>query len=222
MTLTALDPAAGFSRFQSLWRRCLIDGATDTSSVVHQLLADAYQEPQRRYHTLEHIEHCLCMFDLCQSMADDPDALEIAIWFHDVVYVPGKRDNEALSAELYLEMSSGGHGDKMRERVVRLIMATLHDGTSLEDSDSSFMVDIDLSSFALSFQDFLHDSQNLRAENPQLSDADYYQKQSNFQSCLLSRQKFFLSDFFHQRYEQQARDNLSRYFKRIRDPGQKP
>ncbi|MCK7495260.1 MAG: hypothetical protein MZW92_32355 [Comamonadaceae bacterium] len=36
----------------------------------------------------------------------DPDAVEIAIWFHDVICTPGVRDNEARSARFYLERSA--------------------------------------------------------------------------------------------------------------------
>jgi len=101
--------------------------------------------------------------------------------------------------------------------VSRLIMATLHDGNTLEDADSIYMVDIDLSSFALPWDEFLRDSQDLRAENPHLSDADYRLNQTGFQRMLLARPRFFLSDFFFERYEQQARSNLVRYFEYLRD-----
>ena len=211
------EDLTALSRFQSLWQRCQIDGTTDDSAAIHQRLVTGYNEPQRCYHTLAHIEHCLSMFDQCKSLVENSDALELAIWFHDVIFEPGNRDNEALSAELYLELSNGVQDIELRELVARMIMATLHDGSSLEDSDTRYMVDIDLSGFGSPWEQFFHDSQNIRTENPQLSDDEYYRNQGNFQTKLLARPRFFLSDHFYQRYEQQARDNLSRYFDHIRE-----
>ena len=212
MTAPALEGVSGLNRFQSLWQRCLNEGAVDTSPAIHDRMVNAYNEHQRHYHTLAHIGHCLSIFDLCKSLATNPDALEIAVWFHDVIFEPGKRNNEALSAELYQELSAGVHDSEFRDLVDRLIMATLHDGCSLDDSDAAYMVDIDLSSFGLPWEDFLRDGQHLRKECPHLSDTEYYRRQGDFQSCLLARPRFYLTDFFYQRYEQQARDNLTRYF----------
>jgi predicted metal-dependent HD superfamily phosphohydrolase len=215
MTSPAVEGISGRKRFQSLWRRCMNAGAADSSTAIHQRLVDAYNEPQRRYHTLAHIDHCLAIFDQCKSLTANPDALEIAVWFHDVIFEPGKRENEALSAELYQDLSADVHDNETRGLVVRLIMATLHDGSSLDDSDAGYMVDIDLSGFGLPWEDFLRDSRHLREESAQLSDAEYYQRQRDFQACLLARPRFYVTDFFSQRYEQQARGNLTRYFKHL-------
>jgi predicted metal-dependent HD superfamily phosphohydrolase len=94
-------------------------------------------------------------------------------------------------------------------------MATLHDGSSLDDSDAGYMVDIDLSSFGLPWEEFMRDGQHLREESAQLSDAEYYRRQGDFQSCLLARPRFYVTDFFYQRYEQQAHDNLTRHFEQL-------
>ncbi len=202
---------SGAARFQALWRRCLLEGARDDSRGIYQRLLDAYREPQRHYHTLSHIEQCLDMFDACQPLAQDPDSLELAVWFHDAIFELDQPDNEKRSAELYLELSRGAHDDERRRLVERLIMATLHDGSSLDDADAVYMVDIDLSSFGLSWENFLEDSRNLRRESAQLNDADYYRKKKDFQACLLSRERFYLSDYFAERLERQARANLQRY-----------
>ena len=122
--------------------------------------------------------------------------LELAIWFHDVILVSGERDNEARSAQLYLELSDGSQRESLRQLVWRLIMATLHDGDHLDDADSSYMVDIDLSSFGLPWDEFMHDSMNVRTESRHLCDADYQLKQTGFQRSLLARSHFYLSDFF--------------------------
>jgi predicted metal-dependent HD superfamily phosphohydrolase len=209
----------GLGRFQSLWQRNLKQGAVDNSTDIYRRLLQHYGEPQRHYHSMAHIEHCLGQFELCKSLAEDADALELAIWFHDIILVCGRRDNEARSAELYLELSDGVQPDSTRQLVKRLIMATLHDGSSLDDADSSLMVDIDLSSFGLPWEDFLRDSLALRAENPGLSDSEYQLNQTGFQRGLLARPRFFLSDFFHDRLETQARANLARYFEYLQNAG---
>ena len=208
-TLTGLD------RFQALWQRNLIAGAVDDSRAIHQRLLDGYGETHRHYHTLDHIEHCLAMFDLCRHLVGRPDALELAIWFHDIILQPGRHDNEARSADYYLELSAGAHPQETRQLVHGLIMATLHNGDSIDDDDGIYMVDIDLSSFGLPWQDFLRDSRAIRAENPQLSDSQYFLNQTGFQRSLLARPRFFHSDFFYQRLEKQARANLARYFEHL-------
>ena len=211
MALTASE-LTGFDRFHLLWQRNLVDNAVDDSATIHQHLISRYQESHRHYHTLGHIQHCLDLFEQCKALASEPDALEIAIWFHDVILVSGRRDNESLSAKLYLELSDGAHRESLRQLVCRLIMATLHNADHLDDADSIYMVDIDLSSFGLPWEEFLRDSLNLRSESPHLCDDDYYLNQTGFQRGLLARPRFFLSDFFFNRFENQARENLAGYF----------
>ena len=209
---SATAAISGIDRFQALWRRCLIDAARDDSEKIYQMLLDAYGEPQRHYHTLAHIEQCLGMFDACKSLASDADALELAVWFHDVIFEPDRADNERRSADLYLELSRGAHDDELRGLVDRLIMATLHDGGPLQDHDASYMIDIDLASFGLSWEAFLEDSRNLRRESAHLGDAEYYRRKKDFQACLLAKERFYQSDYFAGRLEKQARENLARYF----------
>lgn len=216
MSTPAAQSLTGLDRFQALWRRCLINERPDHSATIHQQLTEAYGEPHRRYHTLAHIEHCLAMFDQCKSLAHNADALELAVWFHDIILQPGRRDNEALSAELYLQLSDQTQHNELRELVAQLIIATQHDGGSLEDADAIYMVDIDLSSFGLSWEEFQRDSQNLREECPECSDAEYHRKQEAFRSALATRESFFRSGFFSERYEQQAQENLSKYFMGVR------
>ena len=210
------EDISGIDRFQSLWKRNLCEGAIDDSEAIYHRLLAGYQEPHRHYHTLDHIKHCLTLFEDCKALLSEPDALELAIWFHDVILVCGRRDNEARSAQLYLELSNGIQPEGLRQLVWRLIMATLHNGDQLSDADSSYMVDIDLSSFGLPWDEFLQDSMNVRIENRHLCDADYYQNQTGFQQSLLARSRFYLSDFFFERLENQARDNLARYFEYLR------
>ena len=156
------------------------------------------------------------MFEQCKSLVNHADTLELAIWFHDAILDPARRDNEARSTELYLQLSGGAQSEVQRQAVHRLIMSTLHDSEFLDDDDSIYMVDIDLSSFGLPWDEFLRDSRSIRAERSQLSDENYYLNQTRFQRSLLARPRFYLSDFFFDRLETRARTNLARYFDYIK------
>lgn len=217
--MTAATPGGigGVERFQKLWQGCLLPGADDHSQEIHQQLVNAYAEPQRHYHTIRHIEHCLSMFDECKSLINNPAAVELAIWFHDMVYVPGAKDNEARSAELYQRLAATAHSAELCQAVDNMIMATLHIDALIEDADTQYMVDIDLSSFGLPWEDFLRDSKNLRLENQAVKEAEHYRKAKEFQAALLARDRFFFSDFFHDRLEARARKNLKDYFEYLNE-----
>lgn len=200
------------ARFQNLWRRHLITPDYDDSAAIYQRLIDAYNEPQRVYHTQQHIEDCLVLFDDISEYLEDADAVELAIWFHDVIYQLGAADNELLSAELFEQLTQQCFEVDFCQRVLQHIIATLHCETELDDHDSRYMVDIDLSSFGMPWEKFMADSKNVRDEMLHIPDQEFYRKQYAFQQSLLSRGRFYQSDYFFKHYEQSARDNIADYF----------
>ena len=203
-------------RFRLLWCRCLIESAPDESTDIHQNLIDSYSQPQRYYHTLSHVAHCLSLFDKIKTELQNPQAVELAIWFHDVVYEPGAINNEQLSADQFMTITEGIFNDKLRTEVYQHIMATLHDGSDFENADTNYMLDIDLSSFGRPWPEFIQDSDNLRLEMESLPDDVFYKRQNAFQDKLFSRPRFFKSEYFYNHFEAQARQNRSEYFAAIK------
>ena len=49
-------------------------------------LVAAYSEKHRHYHTARHISQCLKEFSEAKNLAQKPDEVELALWFHDAVY----------------------------------------------------------------------------------------------------------------------------------------
>ena len=195
-------------RFQRLWQRC--DQAADAETVnrVFRLLQDHYSESWRRYHTGDHLKHCLKYLDLASHLMENPDAVEMALWFHDVIYDARACDNEKRSAELFLRLSEGHLDELFRQRVHDLIMITEHFEPPAA-GDERFIVDIDLSGFGLPWEEFERDSRNVRAEFPHLDDDEYNRRQLKFLQRLMARPTFYASSFFRERYESTARENIA-------------
>ncbi len=210
---TAWDEA----RFVALWNRT-VTGTSTAATTIFARLARLYGEPHRHYHTLDHIWRCLDEFDRVTELTDHPDAVEMAIWFHDAIYVSGAKDNEWRSAELFLQWSEGYAASAFRGQVRDLVMATTH-RESPSRQDERFVVDIDLSSFGLPWEAFERDGRHLRAECANMTDEEYFPGQLRFLLSLLNRSTFFFTDYFRQRYEQIARANTQRVVETLRARG---
>lgn len=206
----------GEARFNALWQRCLA-AVPVAVAAPYARLAMLYGEPMRHYHTFDHIQHCLQEFDAIAGQLEHADAVEMALWFHDAIYVPGASDNEQRSAQLFRSCAVGGDPG-FCQRVDELIMVTTH-RVPPHGHDERFMVDIDLSSFGQPWTEFLHDGQDLRAESAHSDDAGYYQSQLRFLNSLYQRPNLFQTAFFQARYEQAARTNIERLIARLRACG---
>ena len=203
-------------RFSALWQRNLSSVSGADSEAVFKLLSNNYRDPIRYYHDGQHINDCLGWLDRYRDQVGDPDAVELAIWFHDVVYEPGAKDNEQLSADQFMAKTDGVFDDTLRDTVYLHIMATVHDGAEIVHADTKYMLDIDLSGFGRPWAEFIQDSDNLRLELKDWPDDVFYQRQAVFQDKLFGQPRFFKSDYFYDNYEAQARKNRNDYFETIK------
>ena len=197
-------------RFVALWQRSRKSGIQEDAEAAWDDLSGLYAESHRRYHNLRHVDHCLRQIDLAAPLMDDPDAGEMSIWYHDVIYEPCARDNEKRSAGFFAWYALGHFPDEFVADVRHLILATEHPEV-VRDGDACYITDIDLSGFALPWEEFCRDNDSLREEQRGLSDASYQASTQRFLVNLYARSRIFRTDFFHELYEAQARDNIQRY-----------
>jgi len=203
------------TRFENLWSRCCYSG-----SPVQNLFSGikaSYGEPHRYYHTSTHVEHCLRQFDLAHDeIKNDADAIELALWFHDVEYDPIAADNELKSADRFKRVALGNMSPDLIAQIYRLIMITIHNDPP-QAEDEKYVADIDLSGFGLPWQEFIKDNQNVRNELPGLTDREFAEKNGRFLKQLLDRPSIYSSDFYKERYEQTARENMKKQVALLND-----
>jgi len=205
------------ARFVALWQRTLPPVAA-VASTVYARLRTLYGESHRRYHSFNHIQRCLCAFDQVADGVANPDTIEMALWFHDAIYIPGAKDNEWRSAELFRGYAAACANSTFVQRVGELIMATTHAGIP-DQADERFITDIDLCSFGLGWEQFAADGRQIRAECPQMSDQKYFAGLLRFLQGLLNRPTFFFTEHFEQRYGQIARANTLRLIEELQAHG---
>lgn len=197
------------TRLRDTLSRC---AAKADGGELYRILVGKYSEPQRSYHTLKHVHHCLAQLDRARHLAEDPDSIELAIWFHDAVYDPDTDDNELRSAQLF-DSLLGPHLPRERAaRIHRLIRDTEHPNEP-EDNDARLMVDIDLSSFGLPWDDFMRDTQAIHSELAHTPEPQLVAGKRKFLNALLSRPSIYLTAHFREHLEAQARSNIERHMR---------
>ena len=209
---TALDDLK--LRFAQLWDRCLLPAAAVSPESVWSELNRYYQGPGRYYHNMRHISHCLVRLDLARGYLQSPDTVEMALWFHDVICVAGAQDNEQRSAEYFAQIACDNFETSFTVRVSELIISTMHNAKP-RDYDERFLRDIDLSSFALPWEEFFRDSRAIRAEHAETPDDLYFTAKKKYLTAMLERPAIYLTEFFHDRFEAVARQNIRRTLEMI-------
>ena len=178
------------------------------SALLAQLLA-AWREPQRHYHTLQHLDECLRLFDSLRDTAEHPIEIELALWFHDAVYNVHAHDNETRSAQWAVEaLGAAGVGAERCQRIHDLIMATCH--TALPASpDQALLVDIDLAILGAPDARFADYERQIRAEYAWVPQEVYVVKRRAVLQGFLDREQIYTTPTVRHRLEQRARDHLS-------------
>ena len=185
-------------------------GAPMLRDDIYRELVSAYTGPDRHYHDIRHIADCLREFDGVRHLAHNPDALQVAIWFHDVVYDGRRMDNEEQSAEVAADaLQRLGASDAFIEQVQQLILFTRHN-TEPDTPDGKLMVDIDLTSLALAPDRFDENSRSIRSEYLHVPDETFVRNRNDMLGGLLKRPRIYYTDVFYDRCEGQARENLER------------
>jgi len=197
------------SIFEHSWTRTWSGLGLQPDANLFEALMAAYAEPQRRYHSLQHLEECLGHFEQVRELAEHPEEVEIALWFHDAVYDVRGATNERQSADWAVRaLMTGNASRSTQNRVEQLIMATRHDAAP-GDSDERLLVDIDLSIIGAAPKRFAEYDGQIRAEYSWVPEAIYVMKRKAVLSSFLARTSIYSTAYFRERYETQARINLS-------------
>lgn len=167
---------------------------------------DAYHDPARGYHGWGHIMQCLLLLEDMRPLVEDLEAVQLALLFHDVVFVPGSPNNELLSAEKAEEWLRAADAPEVDIATVRALILDTKHVTPSETADGRLVQDIDLHGFTN--EDFSVAANGIRHEFKDVSDEVYYPERVKILQWFLDKPRLYQTELFFQTYEQVARKNI--------------
>ncbi|RZI43239.1 N-methyl-D-aspartate receptor NMDAR2C subunit [Herbaspirillum sp. HC18] len=169
-----------------------------------------YSEPHRAYHNLSHIMALLRHADAERPHIHRLELVELAIWFHDVIYDTHAHDNELRSATWarYAMQAMRLDQDLVRQ-VERCILATQrHEVSSPEIADLPLFLDLDLAILGASEEIYHRYAQVIRAEYDWVPEQAYRTGRSEILNRFLDRPALFFTASMAERLERRARQNI--------------
>jgi len=175
----------------------------------------SYAEPHRRYHTEQHLDHCLQQVDGLLDLADrDRRRLRWALLWHDAVYESGARDNEVRSAALAKsELTACGVDPADVAEVARLILLTESHRAPAEDYLGALMISIDLSILGSDPHRYREYAEATRDEYAHVPDELWRAGRGAVLRRMLHADTLYPNAQFREALEAQARQNISEELK---------
>ena len=180
-----------------------------------------YAEPHRAYHGQAHVDALLRGLAALAGRVERPAAVELAIWYHDAIYDPAARDNEARSAAL-LEAEMAGLADPALLDAAALMvrLTAAHDLPPTVPapwrSDCACFLDLDMAVLGASPDAYEAYEQGIAAEYQPVHGAEAYRAgRRAFLRGTLDRPRLFLTDHAHAALDAPARANIAAALERL-------
>ncbi|MBM2617305.1 metal-dependent phosphohydrolase [Actinoplanes sp. LDG1-06] len=190
-------------------------GDGDLEAAAAYLLT-RWSEPQRQYHTVQHLTAVLDVIDRFDALAPHPERVRLAAWMHDAVYDPTALGdaNERDSAEFAegLLQTLGVPEDTAAE-VARLVGLTAGHATEEDDPDGELLCDADLAVLAGDDEAYADYTAKIRREYAHVPDDDFKAGRAQVLKALLELPSIYRLEPIREQWEARARANLENELK---------
>lgn len=188
-------------------------------SALHTLwdeIVSYYSQRHRAYHNLNHLYDIFTKLESHHSSIQDLPALQLAIWYHDIIYQALSKQNEIKSAMLCSKrLKENNIGSDYREKVFKLITSTkshiVEDWkTKAEKKDNAYLLDLDLSILGGDKKQYELYTQQIRKEYKFVPSILYNRGRKKVLNHFLKMERIFKTDYFYEKYEKRAIENIKR------------
>lgn len=201
------------ARLYAMWQ-ALVRSLSVASAFAEEAWQDVvfrYGENGRYYHTLTHVDHVLEVAESVREQIDDWTAVQLAVWFHDIVYNPQAEDNEEKSALYAWQLLQKWQlSSDVIYKVSNLILATkAHISDDQTDLDCLTLLDADLAILGVEPARYCVYAEAIRQEYKFVPEIAYKIGRAKVLEAFLNRPQIYRTPTLHRRLETAARVNLT-------------
>jgi predicted metal-dependent HD superfamily phosphohydrolase len=186
---------------QEKWNQAHPNDSTD----IFKKIVNNHTQKGRYYHNLSHLLSMLLLLDEYPNALQHKREIQLTIFFHDIIYDATKKGNEEKSARIAQKLL----GEHYTQLIQQLILSTKKHQPLNDLHENAVLLDLDLAILGSSLE--LYDAYRtaIRMEYNVYPNLLYNPGRKKVLQKFLEREKLYFTDYFHEKYEQQARSNLN-------------
>lgn len=196
----------------------LLTNYTDNESLTNELWTEIdkhYSSKKRHYHTLQHLDNLLTQLTEVKDKIQNWHAILFTLYYHDIVYISLKSDNEEKSAEFAEKrLKQISVSIDTIELCKNQILATKSHIKST-DSDTNYFTDADLSILGQNWETYSLYYKNVRMEYSIFPDFIYNPGRKMVLNHFLTMDRIYKTDFFYNKFERVSRENILNEIKHL-------
>ena len=175
-------------------------------------IAVRYAKRGRYYHTAKHLSQLFLLLEKVEEKLTHPQAVLWAVFYHDIIYNPLRKDNEERSAKYARKVMRQLHIPEATITLTeQLILATQHHIAPPDAlPDFYYFLDADLAILGAKHEKYDIYAKAIRKEYRLIPDFMYRPGRKRVLEQLLAKPSLFYTPPFFKRFEANARENMLR------------
>lgn len=179
------------------------------SDILWKDLEKAYSSPSRNYHNLVHILQMIKLAYQFQSKLEHFHLINLAIFYHDVIYDASRQDNELKSWEFALNHLKPFCLNKLELSFIKDSILATQGHQSQSNSDIAYLLDFDLSILGKNWDTYSEYTRQIRQEYAIYPDNMYIPGRIQVLNHFLESGSIYQTLDFKEQFETQALSNLN-------------
>ena len=206
-----------YSDFSNLCMNLLkIENKNDVDYWWHEILEN-YTKKWKFYHNLNHVYSFVNLFEKYnKSINNYKNEFLISIYFHDIIYIPSRNDNEEESINMFNKFYNEVKPNNLnKEKVIEFIADTKNHSLSKDyDFELELFLDMDMQIVAdENWEDY---ENKIRKEYCFVDETEYKNKRRQFLQSLVNKNRIFRTQIFYDTYEQIAKNNITNIINKLK------
>ncbi len=203
---------------EQIWKKIWSNSDCDIQLLenIWNEIHKSYSSKSRYYHNMAHIIQILEAVNEYSAKIQDISTMQLAAYFHDIIYSPKRKDNEVRSAALAVKkLMQLNYPSVLIEKCKQYILATKDHSNSLMDNDLDFLLDFDLEKLGAAWPEYLEYTRQIRKEYKIYPDIIYIPGRKKVLAHFLNLNRIYKTPAFYEKYELQARQNMEREMEQL-------
>ena len=206
-----------YSDFSNLCMNLLkIENKNDVDYWWHEILEN-YTKKWKFYHNLNHVYSFVNLFEKYNKFINNyKNEFLISIYFHDIIYIPSRNDNEEESINMFNKFYNEVKPNNLnKEKVIEFIAETKNHSLSKDyDFELDLFLDMDMQIVAdENWEDY---ENKIRKEYCFMDETEYKNKRKQFLQSLVNKNRIFRTQIFYDTYEQIAKNNITNIINKLK------